>query len=65
MDKNPIEFATKITIAAIESGKITADADETAAFFEKMCDVISRCQKLWRESLDPAVTIIEADRTAQ
>ena len=45
MDRNPIEFATRITIAAIESGKLIANADETAAFFEKMCDVIERCQK--------------------
>lgn len=65
MDKNPIEFATRITVAAIESGKLIADADETAAFFEKMCDVINRCQKSWRDSLGSAVTIIEHDRITQ
>lgn len=64
MDRNPIEFATRITIAAIESGKLTANADETAAFFEKMCEVIDRCQKSWRDSFGPAVTVIERSETS-
>ena len=59
MNRNPIEFATKITIAAIENGKLVANPDETAAFFEKMCEVITRCQKSWIDSLDSAITFKE------
>ena len=64
MDKNPIEFATRITIAAIESGTLTANVDETAAFFEKMYEVIDRCQKSWRDSFGTAVTVIERSETS-
>ena len=64
MERNPIEYATKITIAAIEHGKLGDDADKAAAFFEKMYDVINRCQKSWVASLESAVTVIEHGQTS-
>lgn len=42
--KKPLEIAADITIAAIQSGKLSLDPENVAAFYGAICEAVERHQ---------------------